>query len=164
MGDLMSRNRYELISRCIYCALPEEKTLDRRISKFYDIIRHLCKIYYYPGKFISVNECMISYQGSAPHSMVQYQPCKPVKWGFKEFVIADSANEYTWDFALYTDLSRNEPDVFIRNTVLRLLDGIEAGHILYVDSYYPSVELAQILTNVNIDFVGTVRKELLLIH
>jgi len=43
--------------------------------------------------------------------------------------------------------------------VLKLIDGLDAGHILYVDSYYSSLELANILTQAKIGFVGTVKKK-----
>jgi len=72
------------------------------------------------------------------------------------FVLADSVTRYSWDMALYSDKSHNELGVFIRNTVLRLIDCIDSGHVLYVDSYYTNMELARILIQAGIGFIGRV--------
>ena len=43
---------------------------------------------------------MIAYKGRL--SFLQYLPKKPHKWGLKVWVLANSANGYTWGQKLYT--------------------------------------------------------------
>eukprot|EP01022_Parablepharisma_sp_SALTPOND_P022514 TRINITY_DN4585_c0_g1_i1.p1 TRINITY_DN4585_c0_g1~~TRINITY_DN4585_c0_g1_i1.p1 ORF type:complete len:504 (+),score=-0.98 TRINITY_DN4585_c0_g1_i1:197-1513(+) len=160
IGDLMARNRFELISRCLYCALPVEENQDKLapIKAIFGMLKRNCRFYYYPSKYISINERMISYKGSAPSPMLQYLPSKPCKWGFKAFVIADSTTGYTWDMKLYTDKAGGESGSFVFDIVMKLLEGIEPGHILFTDNYYSSLKLAAVLSERNIGFVGTVKK------
>ena len=52
------------------------------------------------GKFITVDEMMISYKGSnCP--VRQYLPQKSQKWGVKVWCLADSASKYVYYFEFY---------------------------------------------------------------
>ena len=62
------------------------------------IINHLkdrFKSVYYPHCEVSIDEAMIPFKGRS--SMKQYLPMKPVKRGFKVWVMADATNGYMYD-------------------------------------------------------------------
>ena len=66
--------------------------LDPLIQNFQDA--------YQPSRELSIDESMIGFKGRL--SFIQYLPKKPTKWGMKAFVLADSRNEYTYNWRLYT--------------------------------------------------------------
>ena len=55
---------------------------------------------YVPGREISLDESMIGFKGRL--GFAQYMPKKPIKWGLKAFVVADSVSGYTFNWRLYT--------------------------------------------------------------
>ena len=54
----------------------------------------------HPSHELSIDESMIGFK--ARLSFIQYLPKKLTKWGMKAFVLADSRNEYTYNWRLYT--------------------------------------------------------------
>ena len=74
-----------------------------RLQRVDPVINHLkdrFKSVYYPHCDVSVDEAMILLKGRS--SMKQYLPLKPVKRGFKLWVMADAMNGYTYEFNVYT--------------------------------------------------------------
>lgn len=65
-----------------------------------DTIRSACMAMYHPRRNLAVDERMVACKAST--GITQYMKAKPTKWGFKLFVLADCANEYIFDFAVYT--------------------------------------------------------------
>ena len=99
--DLMSRNRFEVISCFFHAALPRgEEDADplKKIRAVYEKIRSKCAELYQPLWELSVDERMV--KSKAGTTFRQYLRNKPSKWGFKFWVIADPSG-YTLDFHLY---------------------------------------------------------------
>ena len=55
-------------------------------------LKHNCQKYYHPYKHIAVDERMVKNKGR--FTCKQYVRMKPVKWGFKLWVLSDSYNGY----------------------------------------------------------------------
>ena len=55
---------------------------------------------------LSVDEQMISFKGRL--GFLQYMPKKPVKWGMKAFVLAESKTGYVYNWRLYTGMVANK--------------------------------------------------------
>ena len=62
-------------------------------------IRRNCHLNAEPGYCISIDESMIAFKGR--YAGKQYLPRKPIKWGFKCIILADSLSGYVYDFHLY---------------------------------------------------------------
>ncbi|XP_034164263.2 piggyBac transposable element-derived protein 4-like [Pangasianodon hypophthalmus] len=111
-ATIMSRDRYRTISWNLHMSHPDaDKDNDRkrgtaehdrlfRIRPLVDTIRHACKAIYHPRQNLAVDERMVACKANT--GMTQYMKAKPTRWGFKLFVLADSSNGYTVDFAVYT--------------------------------------------------------------
>ena len=70
------------------------------------IIELLCEKFeaaYNHGRKVSIDEAMIPFKGRS--SMKQYLPLKPVKRGFKVWVLADAKTGYVSRMSVYTGKS-----------------------------------------------------------
>jgi len=103
-----------------------------------------------------VDERMVKSKGR--FSIRMFAKDKPVKFGFKLWVVADSINSYTYDFNVCcgkcgTVVSENglAYDV-VFDLVSSLLD---QGYELYFDNYYTSLQLVSDLLNRKTYVCGT---------
>ena len=62
------------------------------------------KLSYFFNEY-SIDEKMIKYFGK--HSIKQFIQKKPIRFGFKEWSLCCSKTEYTFDFDVYQDASKN---------------------------------------------------------
>ncbi|KXJ06058.1 PiggyBac transposable element-derived protein 4 [Exaiptasia diaphana] len=89
----------------------------------------------------------------------QYIKNKPTKWGIKLWVLADSANGYTYDFDVYIGKNVNGPasenglgyDV-VRKLVTPL---VNQGYHIYFDNFYTSPKLITDLFHLGLPSCGT---------
>lgn len=88
----------------------------------------------------------------------QYIRNKPTKWGIKLWVLADSANGYTWGFNVYIgkraaeEVSNNGLGYDIVSLIRPLLN---QGYHLYIDNFYTSPKLFKDLFLQNTPATGT---------
>ena len=142
IADRISRDRFEEITRYLHFA-DSDTLLSRddpgfsRLQRVDPIIDHLkdrFKSVYYPHCEVSIDEAMIPFKGRS--SMKQYLPLKPVKRGFKVWVIADATNGYTYDLNVYTGATPGERETALgEKVVLKFSDSIKGRcHRLYFTS------------------------------
>ena len=73
-----------------------------KIQKVKPILTYIsgkCSQLFIPGKDLAVDEAMVKYKGRS--SIKQYMPKKPIKRGFKVWMIADSDSGYVTKFKVY---------------------------------------------------------------
>ena len=91
-------------------------------------------------------------------SCKQYVRMKPTKWGFKLWVLGDSLNGYTWNFAVYRG---KEGDTMSLNglsydVAMQMVEGLQnQGYVVYTDNFYSSSTLFKELVNNGFGAVGT---------
>ena len=111
---------------------------------------------YQPRQHISVDERMVKSKGR--FICKQYVRMKPTKWGFKLWVLCDSANAYTWNFSGYRG---KEGEVVSDkglsfDVVVNLVEGLNnQGYIVYTDNFDSSPTLFHELAVKGFGAVGT---------
>ena len=71
-----------------------------KIRRFMDLLLAQFQALYEVNGYVSVDESMVKYKGRL--SFRQYLPMKPVKWGTKVWVMAESSTGYVNNFQVYT--------------------------------------------------------------
>lgn len=169
-GMVMPRDRYRTISWNVHMSDPEEDQVNDtkqgtahydqlfRVKPLMDKIREACKTFYHPQRNLAVDERMVATK--AKTGMTQYMKRKPTKWGFKLFVMADSSNGYTVDFAVYTGKDNTFKGRGISyDTVMSFMDHsfLGSGYHVYMDNFYTSPKLFRDLHALKFGACGTYR-------
>ena len=159
--SILSRDRFQQINRYFHVSnetlYPNDKlaklrpVVDNAITKF--------RALWTPHREISIDEQMIGTRCRV--GFIQYMPAKPVKFGVKNWVLADSVYPYVCNFQIYTGRDERTPEHGLsKRVVMDLIQPYLAkGHRLYVDNFYSSPHLFKELYDQNTLACGTVRQE-----
>ncbi|KAK0142031.1 PiggyBac transposable element-derived protein 4 [Merluccius polli] len=101
----MSRDRFDMIWRYLHLQDNLDPALDKsdklwKIRRFMDLLLLQFQALYEVNGYVSVDESMVKYKGRL--AFRQYLPMKPVKWGIKVWVMAESKTGYVNNFQVYT--------------------------------------------------------------
>lgn len=126
-----------------------------KLRPFLNIIQKQFELCYNPTEFIAIDESMVKFKGRS--SLKQYLPKKPVKRGYKIWVLADQKG-YMWRFQIYTGKDKNSPEKALGARVVKdLTRNLENKyHRLYFDNFFNSVPLMEWLLERKILACGTV--------
>ncbi|KAK6183184.1 hypothetical protein SNE40_010712 [Patella caerulea] len=151
----MSRARFLPLLWNLHMSDPEEDEENQRrkqngdprydplgkLKPLYSQIQLACQSFYVPNREISIDERMVG--SKARIGIKQYMKDKPVKWGYKLFVLADSATGYTSVYLIFI-LVRI---LRILEMVLRMTLFLNLSRIflakLFVDNFYTGATLFQ---------------------
>lgn len=124
----------------------------------------LWKKYYYPQKFLCLDESIIPFYGR--HYLTNYNKCKPTKWGFKAFTLCDCNTYYCLDYRIYSkkpfsNFYKNKFKEFELNfktalTLDMMGDYVDSNHSLIIDNFYTSIKLMGLLSTRSIYTTGTI--------
>ena len=163
LRDLLTCQRFELIGTFLHVVTKreEEEVKHNRLCKLLPLVNHIkskCFEFYQPIKELSVDERMV--KSKARSHLIQYMRNKPIKWGFKVWVIADPSG-YMIDFDIYTgkDGSNGKGDHGVAYGVVMKLVApfFFQGYQLYIDNFYTSRKLLDDLYLYGIYTTGTFR-------
>ena len=160
MKGIMSRHRYWAINRYFHIADNAQAVQNRNHPNFdpmykvrfmIDLVNERFAEVYKPGQCLSVDEAMIKFKGR--HHAKQYMPKKPIKWGFKVWMCAESDTGYALRVQVYEGKARDPARLADRQQnglgfdVVKSLTKDYQGknHIVYYDRFFSSVALARYL-------------------
>jgi len=159
--DFMSRNRYSALMSMIHIVDPSTENKEdklRKVSEFANIIKEKCMTLYQPHKNVSIDERIVKSKHRS--GIRQYIKNKPVKFGLKLWVLADSRNGYTVDFNIYAGKNGDEPiheNGLGYHVVVKLMEPFFGqGYHLFTDNFYSSCLLFSDLFSEGVYCCGTV--------
>ena len=167
IADRISRDRFEEITRFLH--FVDNSTLPARghpsysrLQKVAPVVKEVneaCRRLYYPHCQVSVDEAMIAFKGRS--SMKQFVPKKPIKRGFKIWVLADALNGYFCNIIPYTGATKSSPVRGLGEKVVLELSKPYFGcnHHIYCDNFFTSVVLLRHLLRHQTYGCGTVRSD-----
>ena len=130
----------------------------RKVQGFVDFMKGRCKLLFQPRQHVAIYERMVKSQHRS--GIRQYIKDKPIKWGIKFWVLADSSNAYVVDFNIYAGKAAGR-EISVHglgyDVVRKLMGDYESqGYHLYVDNFYTSMTLAKHLFQQRTLFTGTI--------
>ena len=162
LRDLLTCQRFELIGMFLHVVTKqeEEEAKEDRLRKLLPLINYIkskCFEFYQPVQQLAVDERMV--KSKARSHLIQFMRNKPVKWGFKLWVIADPSG-YTLDFNVYTgkDTNGKSDHGLAYDVVMKLVAPfLFQGYHLYIDNFYTSRKLLDELYQCEMYTTGTFR-------
>lgn len=158
-AQYMSRNRFQLILRCLHFA--EQENDDDRMGKCRLIIENFnntMESIYYPTKHLSLDESMVLWRGRLIFR--QYIKNKRHKYGIKLYILAEPNGTILKVHVYTSTLDETAGKGHTEKIVKKLLEGkLNAGHAVYMDNYYNSYDLAVDLLKNDTYCTGTLNKK-----
>jgi hypothetical protein len=134
----MSRDRFLEILRNLRFDDPKQKNNDPPYNKIFLLIHTVMSnsmFRYSPSSNLSLDESMISFKGR--HKSKVYMPHKPIRIGFKAYVLCDSETGFLLGWKMHA--KQEDPDT-TKRIVLDLLS-IYTRKNVYMDRYYSTTEI-----------------------
>ena len=164
-AKVMQRNRFELILSFLHFNdnnnhVPRgEDGHDRlfKVRPIIDLIIPKFKDLFVAQKELSLDEMTIAFKGRS--FLKQYNPKKPDKWGYKAFVLSEAKSGYVLNWSLYAGKDdTRDPEESATYAIVKHLcvNHLDKGHIIFMDSYYTSVFLADFFISRDTGICGTV--------
>lgn len=164
ISNNMSRNRFQEIKRYLHLADNSRLDLSDRMAKIRPLSKMLCEKFCqfgYMHQNLSIDESMVKYFGG--HSAKQFIRGKPVRFGFKNWMLTSSCG-YLYQFDTYCGakvVNRERQHLPLGSrVVLDLVKNIPypMDHILFFDNFFTSFDLLTLLKQRGFRATGTVRE------
>ena len=159
--SIMSRNRFQQINKYFHISNSALYPNDK-LAKVRPFVEHLVdkfRTHWTPHQHISIDEQMIGTRCRV--SFIQYMPKKPMKFGVKNWVLADSVMPFVCNFQIYTGKEEGTAEQGLASRVV--FDLMEPylykGHRLFTDNFYSSPTLFKDLYEKGTLACGTVRQD-----
>ena len=164
IANCMPRDRFKFLFRHLHLvdetSLPSStKKEDRhyKVKPLVSILQRTFMLSYSPSQEFVVDELMIKSKGRAKGKV--YMPKKPIKRGFKLWGLSCSCCGYLCNFQLYAGKCTEKAEKGLaKRVVLDLVEpfaGVE--HVVYLDNFFTSLDLALRLADMGFGIVGTTK-------
>ena len=165
---ILSQNKLVLLEKFLHFCnnqeLPENYNKTAKIQPVLEMLNKRFKLLINLERDLSIDESLLLWKGRL--SWKQYIPKKRSRFGTKSFVLCEASTGYIWNITLYSgaDTLGIDPngieEYHATKVVLYLSDGIfDNGHCVYIDNWYTSIEICDILNKRSTDVVGTIRRD-----
>ena len=129
-----------------------------KIRWFLDFLGARFQALYQVNGFVTVDESMVKFKGRL--GFRQYLPLKPVKWGVKVWVMAESSTDYCSTFQVYTgkDTAGTTEKGLAHRVVMDLTKPYYGSQLaVFMDNFYTGPELLTEMRKFGLYGCGTVR-------
>ncbi|XP_057291023.1 piggyBac transposable element-derived protein 4-like [Hydractinia symbiolongicarpus] len=159
--EMLSRSRFYALLSMLHVVDPEEEEQGHKLKKvapFIDHFRNRCRTLFQPEQNLAVDERLVKSKHRS--GIRQYIKNKPVKFGIKLWVIADSKTGYTCDFSVY--MGSGDGVVHPKHglgygVVMTLAESfLNQGYHIFFDNFYTSCILVIDLLKHQTPSCGTV--------
>jgi hypothetical protein len=156
----MTRNRFKSLLAMLHVTNPGVDEPADRLAKIRPLLIHIkrrCMELYQAKVDVSVDERMVKSKGRS--GIRQFIANKPVRFGFKGWVLAESDTGYTMNFSVYTGRRETPSQHGLGHDVVVILCEALAdqGYRIYFDNFYTSPQLLQTLISMGLLSCGTCR-------
>ena len=158
LSSIMPKNRYWALSKYLHIADNTGAVLDakdpnydpmHKVRPLIDLINARSSAIYKPKQCLSIDEGMIKFKGR--HHAKMYMPKKPIKWGFKLWILAEPGTGYALRVEVYEGKARDPVRAARRQQFSLGYDVVDSlskdyqlkNHIIYMDRFFSSVALAE---------------------
>ncbi|XP_060862212.1 piggyBac transposable element-derived protein 4-like [Metopolophium dirhodum] len=164
-GQIMSRNRYQILLRYIHFTNNEHQAANDRLYKIKMVLNEVKKNFrdaMVPFQSLVIDESLLLWKGRL--SFKQFIRTKRHRFGIKFFILCDVETDFILDFVIYTGKTTELKacDVNLGQSgavVCTLLRGyLKKGRTLFTDNWYTSPLLSTYLHKNKTNSCGTVRK------
>lgn len=159
--DLFSKRRFIDIfsSLCLRDPFLNNNNPNDKLFKIFPFVVSIIsqsQYHYIPERDLTIDESMVPFSGR--HKLVQFMPLKPIRYGFKAFLLCEAASGYVLRWKLYTGELKDPNYGSTYRIVREMCEQIEGeGHILYMDRYYSGLQIVTDLKRLGIGACGTLQ-------
>ena len=154
-GRVMSRNRFQLILKFLHFTNNTTADTQDKLYKIRPVLDYLVGKFqelFQPDVNVSIDEGTLLWRGRL--SFKVYNPQKPIRYGIRSYILADSATGYCHNIIPYCG-----DHVALADTVVNLVGSLRGqGYRLYMDNFYNSVKLSEQLLKMKTHVCGTLRR------
>jgi len=162
-GTIFARDRYDSLLRYLHFVNNEKTSTSDLLSKLGSVLDDLKTKFngaMYPYQNLVLDESLMLWKGRL--SFKQYIPSKRSRFGIKLYMLYDCRTGFVLDFLVYTGLStstiRDNTIGVSGAIVMKMIDKyLYKGHNLYVDNWYSSPALFEVLHQKKTGACGTVQ-------
>ena len=154
-GEIMSHDHFKQILRCLAFYDVDDADVDDPLYKIRRLISHVVTTslkLYEPEQYLTIDESMIKFNGRS--RMKVYMPSKPIKYGFKVYMMTDASNSYVLSWMLHEG-----PGESLISIVQRVTEGFESrGFIICMDRFYTTIDVVKDLTSKGFGVYAVIQK------
>jgi hypothetical protein len=163
-GDIIPRDRFLLLLKFLHFNDNKNQSETDKLFKISPVVKHLKQKFQrimIPHRNLCIDESLTLWKGRL--SFKQYIPSKRHRYGIKIFILCDCLTGFVLDFEIYvgsqTYIERYE-DLGVAGSVVMMLmrPYLQKGHNLFMDNWYTSPALFEVLHENLTGACGTVRK------
>lgn len=161
---IISRDRYFSLLQMLHFTDIVGHTTDRlhKINEVVEMLRTSFSNAFQPYQRLCIDESLLLYKGRL--SFKQYIPSKRSRFGIKSFLLCDCKTGYIQDIIIYCGASTSVTTEYPYigkpgNIVMSLLQSfLNKGHTVYLDNWFSSPTLFNLLHEKGTNACGTVQK------
>ena len=154
-SELLSEDHFRDIHSSLQFVDEVVENWDDPLYKVRPLIAHIIKVsqtYYIPDQNLTIDESMIRFNGR--NKMKVFMPLKPIKYGFKAYILAEASSGFMLNWTLHDSQKRT-----LTSIVEELVKPYaNKGFALSMDRFYTSLDVVRYLTRNNFGIYGAIMK------